>query len=128
CPPRDAPGPAVPSFAMTAVLFTCAGQRVDIVGAFRRAGATTVAADVNPLAPALYHADHYALVPRVDAPEYVAPLRRIVHAPDVTFPGPRAATSSSSSSATRLSTRSSKRVSPARSSRSTSSVTSKAAA
>ena len=28
---------------MTAVLFTCAGQRVDIVSAFARAGATTVA-------------------------------------------------------------------------------------
>ena len=28
---------------MTAVLFTCAGQRVDIVTAFREAGATTVA-------------------------------------------------------------------------------------
>jgi carbamoyl-phosphate synthase large subunit len=68
---------------VTAVLFTCAGQRVDIVGAFRRAGATTVAADVNPLAPALYHADHYALVPRVDDPEYVAALRRIVDAHDV---------------------------------------------
>ena len=41
---------------MTTVLFTCAGQRVDIVTAFRRAGATTVAADLDPLAPALYHA------------------------------------------------------------------------
>jgi carbamoyl-phosphate synthase large subunit len=63
---------------VTAVLFTCAGQRVDIVGAFRLAGATTVAADVNPLAPALYHADHYALVPRVADPGYVPALRRIV--------------------------------------------------
>ena len=42
---------------MTAVLFTCAGQRVDIVTAFKRAGATTIAVDANPLAPALYHAD-----------------------------------------------------------------------
>jgi len=38
---------------VTAVLFTCAGQRVDIVGAFKRAGAATIAADANPLAPAL---------------------------------------------------------------------------
>ena len=51
---------------MTAVLFTCAGQRVDILDAFKRAGATTVAADVNALAPALYHADHHVLVPRVN--------------------------------------------------------------
>ncbi|TML66811.1 MAG: ATP-grasp domain-containing protein [Actinobacteria bacterium] len=63
---------------MTAVLFTCAGQRVDIVDAFRRAGATTIAVDVNPLAPALYHADRYALVPRVDDESYVAALRDVV--------------------------------------------------
>ena len=63
---------------MTTVLFTCAGQRVDIVGAFRRAGAHTVATDVNPLAPALYHADAHVLVPRVDDPEYIATLRRLV--------------------------------------------------
>jgi carbamoyl-phosphate synthase large subunit len=63
---------------VTAVLFTCAGQRVDIVAAFRRAGATTVAADVNPLAPALYHADRYELVPRIDDAGYVPALRRVV--------------------------------------------------
>ena len=63
---------------MTTVLFTCAGQRVDIVGAFRRAGARTVATDVNPLAPALYHADAHVLVPRIDDPEYVPVLGRLV--------------------------------------------------
>jgi carbamoyl-phosphate synthase large subunit len=63
---------------VTAVLFTCAGQRVDIVDAFRRAGATTVAADVNPLAPALYAADRYALVPRIDHEGYVTALRALV--------------------------------------------------
>jgi carbamoyl-phosphate synthase large subunit len=68
---------------MTAVLFTCAGQRVDIVSAFGRAGATTVAADLDPLAPALYHADHRSLVPRVDDPGYVATLARIVAEHDV---------------------------------------------
>jgi carbamoyl-phosphate synthase large subunit len=68
---------------VTAVLFTCAGQRVDIVSAFGRAGAFTVAADANPLAPALYHADRYALVPRIDDPEYVPALRRLVEEHDV---------------------------------------------
>jgi carbamoyl-phosphate synthase large subunit len=63
---------------VTAVLFTCAGQRVDIVSAFGRAGAFTVAADANPLAPALYHADRHALVPRIDDPSYVPVLRRLV--------------------------------------------------
>jgi carbamoyl-phosphate synthase large subunit len=56
---------------------------VDIVGAFRRAGAVTVAADSNPLAPSLYHADHYALVPRIDDAEYVPALRRLVEEHDV---------------------------------------------
>jgi hypothetical protein len=50
----------LPSALVTAVLFTCAGQRVDIVSAFRRAGARTIAVDANPLAPALYHADRHA--------------------------------------------------------------------
>ena len=68
---------------MTAVLFTCAGQRVDILDAFRRAGANTIAADVNPLAPALYRADRYALVPRIDDDGYVLALRGLVDEHDV---------------------------------------------
>jgi carbamoyl-phosphate synthase large subunit len=68
---------------VTAVLFTCAGQRVDIVTAFRRAGATTIATDVDQLAPALYHADRRALVPRVDDPTYIDSLRDLVQLHDV---------------------------------------------
>ena len=68
---------------MTTVLFTCAGQRVDIVSAFGRAGAFTVAADANPLAPALYHADRHAIVPRIDDPAYVDALRDLVAEHDV---------------------------------------------
>ena len=73
---------------MTTVLFTCAGQRVDIVSAFGRAGATTIAVDVNPLAPALYHADRYELVRRVDDPGYVPELAALVaeHAVDLIVP------------------------------------------
>jgi hypothetical protein len=42
---------------VTGVLFTCAGQRVDIVTAFKRAGTRTIAAaGVNQLAPPLYAA------------------------------------------------------------------------
>jgi carbamoyl-phosphate synthase large subunit len=63
---------------VTTVLFTCAGQRVDIVTAFRRAGATTVAADIDPLAPALYHADVRAIVPPFTAPGYVDALRELI--------------------------------------------------
>ncbi len=68
---------------MTAVLFTCAGQRVDIVSAFGRAGATTVAADADRLAPALYHADHLAFVPRISDDAYVPALADLVRAHDV---------------------------------------------
>jgi carbamoyl-phosphate synthase large subunit len=68
---------------VTAVLFTCAGQRVDIVSAFGRAGATTIACDADRLAPALYHADYMATVPRVDDPEYVLALADLVIEHDV---------------------------------------------
>ena len=74
--------------SVTTVLFTCAGQRVDIVSAFGRAGATTIAADINRLAPALYHADEYELVPRVGDPEYVPEVARLVleHGVDLVVP------------------------------------------
>jgi carbamoyl-phosphate synthase large subunit len=68
---------------VTAVLFTCAGQRVDIVDAFNRAGATTVAADVNALAPALYRAHHRELVPEVRDEAYIPALRHLVEQYDV---------------------------------------------
>jgi carbamoyl-phosphate synthase large subunit len=63
---------------VSAVLFTCAGQRVDIVTAFAREGALTVAADASPLAPALHHADVQVFPPRVDDPGYVPALAEVV--------------------------------------------------
>ena len=73
---------------MTAVLLTCAGQRVDIVTAFRQAGAETLAVDVNPLAPALYHADHHVLVPPYGSEAYVPRLQELVqeHAISLVLP------------------------------------------
>ncbi len=68
---------------MTAVLFTCAGQRVDIVTAFRRAGAMTVAADLDPLSPALWHADRKALVPRVGDAAYIPALAALIAQHDI---------------------------------------------
>jgi len=68
---------------VTAVLFTCAGQRVDIVTEFGKTGAFTVASDVDPLAPALYHADRHVFVPRVDDPSYVPALADLVREHDV---------------------------------------------
>jgi len=68
---------------VTTVLFTCAGQRVDIVRAFRAAGARTLGADVDPLAPALYHADLHAIVPRIADRGYVGALAELVREHDV---------------------------------------------
>ena len=68
---------------MPTVLFTCAGMRVDIVQAFREAGATTIAADVDRYAPALYAADRYALVPLIEDDAYVAKLAELVRLHDV---------------------------------------------
>jgi carbamoyl-phosphate synthase large subunit len=68
---------------VTAVLFTCAGQRVDIVSAFGRAGAQTLATDANPLAPALYHADEHELVPRVDDAAYIPTLAELVRTHEI---------------------------------------------
>ena len=73
---------------MSAVLFTCAGQRVDIVSAFRAAGAVTIAADLNELAPALYHADRRIVPPRVDDPAYIPFVARAIeeHEVDLVVP------------------------------------------
>src|SRR5919201_3026164 len=70
------------------VLFTCAGLRVDIVTAFRDAGATTIAVDLDPLAPALYHADRYALVGPIVEDAYIPSIRDLVraHGVDVIVP------------------------------------------
>jgi len=70
------------------VLFTCSGMRVDIVTAFREAGATTIAVDVDRYAPTLYKADRYALVGRLDEDGYIPSLRDLVraHGVDVIVP------------------------------------------
>jgi carbamoyl-phosphate synthase large subunit len=57
----------------TAILLTGVGKRYDIVSAFAQ-HAVAVAADPNPLAPALYAGDHRVPVPRIDHPDYVPAL------------------------------------------------------
>jgi carbamoyl-phosphate synthase large subunit len=60
------------------VLLTCAGQRVDIVQAFRDALAAgphhgrVLVSDLDPLSPALFHADGVVALPPVDDPGYGA--------------------------------------------------------
>jgi carbamoyl-phosphate synthase large subunit len=68
---------------VTTVLVTCAGMRVDIVTAFRDAGATTIAADLDRYAPSLYAADRYALVPPIEDDGYVPKLVELVRLHDV---------------------------------------------
>jgi carbamoyl-phosphate synthase large subunit len=65
------------------VLFTSVGQRVDIVRAFRAAGAVALGVDADPLAPALYHCDHSVVVPRIADAEYVPTLAALRDEHDV---------------------------------------------
>jgi len=64
------------------VLITSASRKVSLVRAFQEAlraagGGVVIAADVSPLAPALYVADEHGLVPRSDSPAFVPALRRL---------------------------------------------------
>jgi carbamoyl-phosphate synthase large subunit len=60
-----------------AVLLTGVGKRYDIVSAFAQ-HAFTIAADPSPLAPAQYAADLRVAPPRIDDPDYIPFLRRLV--------------------------------------------------
>ena len=60
-----------------AVLLTGVGKRYDIVSAFAQ-HALVVAADPSPLAPAQYAADVRVAPPRIDDPDYVPFLERLV--------------------------------------------------
>ena len=56
------------------ILFCSAGRRVELLKDFRKSmdeGDRIIAADLSNLAPALYAADKYYLVPRIDDPTYI---------------------------------------------------------
>ena len=60
--------------AETNILILAAGTRNKIVQYFKRAlngQGTLIATDVNNLAPALYDADKYYIVPRISDPNYI---------------------------------------------------------
>ena len=65
------------------VLLTCAGQRVDIVRAFREALAQgthrgrVLVSDLDPLSPALFAADQVVELPAVDEPGYGAAVAAV---------------------------------------------------
>lgn len=77
---------------MPTVLLTCVGRRVDIVRAFADAGATTIAVDLNQLAPALYAADRHDRVPPVGDEGYVPALAALAAEHDVSLIVPLADT------------------------------------
>jgi carbamoyl-phosphate synthase large subunit len=68
------------------VLLTCAGQRVDVVRAFREAldglgwDGDVVAVDANPLSPALMRADRGVVVPPAASADYLPALAELVSA------------------------------------------------
>ncbi|GHG05385.1 carbamoyl phosphate synthase [Deinococcus piscis] len=74
------------------VLVSSAGRRTSLVNLFRTAvqplGGRVIAADMDPLAPALYLADQAVRVPRVTAPEYIPELLKLVerHAVNLLVP------------------------------------------
>ena len=59
------------------VILTGVGKRYDIVSAFAQ-HAFTIACDPSPLAPAQYAADLRVAPPRIDDPDYVPFLQRLV--------------------------------------------------
>jgi carbamoyl-phosphate synthase large subunit len=70
---------------MQTVLLTAVGRRVDIVRAFGETGATTIAVDLNPLAPALYAADRRASAPPFGDDGYVPALAGLVAEQEVSL-------------------------------------------
>lgn len=76
------------------VLFTSVGRRVELLRAFRQAyrdlrlKGQIVAADIDPLAPALQHADRVYLVPEVKDGRYIPSVAEIAgkEAIDLVFP------------------------------------------
>ena len=73
----------------TNILFTSVGRRVELLRAFRKAYETLgipgriVAVDVDPLAPALRLADRPYIVPRLNDPQFIPTLEKIVQREEV---------------------------------------------
>jgi len=76
------------------VLFTCAGRRIELIEAFRRAARrekidlTVVVADASRLAPGMHAADVAHVVPRITSRDYIPSITRIVKRdrPDLLIP------------------------------------------
>lgn len=68
------------------ILFCSAGRRCELLKNFRTSmseGSKIVAADLSPIAPALYFADRQYLVPRIDDASYVSRILEICKKEDI---------------------------------------------
>lgn len=65
------------------ILICSVGRRVKLVEYFKQElgalGGQVIAVDCNPTASALYFADQYEIVPRIDNPEYIQVIKSLCH-------------------------------------------------
>lgn len=63
------------------ILICSVGRRVQLLDNFKKElnkiGGQVIAIDCDPTAPALYHADHFEIVPRIDHPNYMGVIREL---------------------------------------------------
>ncbi|MCJ8009132.1 ATP-grasp domain-containing protein [Lederbergia wuyishanensis] len=63
------------------ILICSVGRRVQLIEYFKKEfnkiEGKVIAVDCDPTAPALYHADYFEIVPRIDHPEYISVLKSI---------------------------------------------------
>ncbi|MBS4220160.1 ATP-grasp domain-containing protein [Bacillus sp. FJAT-49711] len=66
------------------ILICSVGRRVQLINYFKKelnkVDGKVIAVDCDPTAPALYHADRFEIVPRIDHPEYISILKNLCHA------------------------------------------------
>lgn len=73
------------------VLFLSSGRRVELINHFKRAReeeaaeGKIIACDISPYAPALYFADRYYIVPRLNSPDFIPCLREICIKEDISL-------------------------------------------
>ncbi|QXM06672.1 ATP-grasp domain-containing protein [Crassaminicella indica] len=71
------------------ILFLSAGRRVELLQWFKRARnelgikGNIVAVDISKFAPAIYYADIYVMVPRVDANEFISEIIKVCNEYDI---------------------------------------------
>lgn len=69
------------------ILICSVGRRVQLINYFKKElnkiNGKVIAADCDPTAPALYHADLFEVVPRIDHPEYISVIKHLCKKYDI---------------------------------------------